>query len=399
VVTGPGAEPLADVVTLLRAALAGTGPALLPVRGDTDVMGPGATPAAAEQAEVPLRTGTALLIRTSGSTGAAKLVELSAAALLSSARATHERVGSPGRWALALPLTHVAGWQVLVRGLLATDPDDQVPAILHDEAPFTAATFQQVLAQAEADKRPISFTSLVPTQLSRILEHPDATAAASRLRVVLLGGAPTPEPLYRRALQAGIKVVRTYGSTETCGGCVYDGIPLRGVQARTTAQGRLLLAGPVLASGYRDGEGAPGETFVVQGGQTWFLTSDVADIGDDGTVSIRGRADDVVITGGEKVLPADVEQTLAGVAGIGEAIVVGIPDERWGQALVAVVTNTPDAPLPDLKHVREVVARVLGRHAAPRHLLVVDTIPQHGIGKPDRRATAALAVERLGTPR
>ena len=398
-VTGPDAEPLANVVTLLRAALAGTGPALLPVPGDTDMTGPGAAPADADHCEVPLRPGTALLIQTSGSTGTAKLVELCAAALLASAGATHERVGPPGRWALTLPLTHVAGWQVLVRGLLSTDPDDHLPAILPAGTPFTAAGFHQVLMQAEAENKAISLTSVVPTQLARILADIDAAAATSRLRVVLLGGAPTPEPLYSRSQQAGIKVVRTYGSTETCGGCVYDGTPLQGVHARTTSGGRLLLAGPVLASGYRDAHNASGERFIEEDGQTWFVTSDLADIGDDGRVSIRGRVDDVIITGGEKVLPTDVERALAAVAGIGEAIVVGIPDERWGQAVVAVVTSTADEPPPDLQHVREVVALTLGRHAAPQHLLVVDSIPRHGIGKPDRRAVAALAVGRLGTPR
>jgi len=398
VVSGPDAEPLAEVVTLLRGALAGTGPALLPVPGDTEVTGTGAL-ADADSDEVQLRPGTALLIRTSGSTGTAKQVELSAAALLASARATHQRVGPPGRWALTLPLTHVAGWQVLVRGLLSPDPDDHLPAILPAGSPFTAARFHQVLVQAEGVNKAVSFISLVPTQLARMLEDLDAAAAASGLRVVLLGGAPTPEPLYSRAQQAGINVVRTYGSTETCGGCIYDGIPLRGVRARTTAGGRLLLAGPVLASGYRDASSAPGERFLVEDGQTWFVTSDLADIDDAGTVSIRGRVDDVIISGGEKVLPADVERTLAGVAGIGEAIVVGIPDERWGQAVVAVITSTFDGPLPGLSQVREVVALALGRHAAPQHLVVVDTIPRHGIGKPDRRAIAALAVERLDAAR
>ena len=377
-VDGPGAVALPDLLHRLRAALDGSGPALLPVAAGA----PGEAVVAAAHLDRPLRPGTALLLPTSGSTGTPKVVELSAAALRAGAAATHIRVGPPGRWLLALPLSHVAGWQVLVRGLLAA-PAEQEPQT-HPTGAFSAGAFADALRAAGP---PVRFASLVPTQLARVLDDPDATAAAARLRGVLLGGAAAPGRLLERASTAGVRVVTTYGSTETAGGCVYDGVPLDGVAPALTADGRLRLSGPVLASGYRDG--SPG--FDDEDGTRWFTTSDLARL-HDGRVEVLGRADDVVVTGGENVSPAAVERVLLAEPGVEDAVVVGVPDQEWGAAVVALVVADPSATDARL---RAAVADRLGRHHAPRHVLRVDALPRLGIGKPDRRAAADLAARTL----
>lgn len=378
VVEGPDAPPLAELLDRLRSVLDGTGPALLPLAAG----GPGRVVREAARLDRPLRDGTALLLPTTGSTGTPKVVELSATALLAGARATHARVGPPGRWLLPLPLTHVAGWQVLVRGLLA-DPGEQRPHRLPD-GPFTATAFADAVEQATPAVR---FTSLVPTQLARVLDDARAGRAAATLAAVLLGGAAAPPQLLARAARAGVRVVTTYGSTETCGGCVYDGAPLDGVRTALTDDGRLRLAGPVVASGYRDG--SPG--FDDVDGTRWFTTSDLARL-DGGRVEVLGRADDVIVSGGENVSPAAVERVLLAQAGVHEALVVGVPDLAWGTAVVALVAADDGV---DDARLRSAVADALGRPHAPRHVLRVGSLPRMGIGKPDRRAAADLAARTL----
>lgn len=377
VVDGPAAVPVHDLLARLRAALEGSGPALLPVPH-----GPGtAAVVAAARLDAPVPDGTALLLPTSGSTGAPRVVTLPADALLAGARATHARVGPPGRWLLALPLTHVAGWQVLVRGLLATAAE-QLPVTL-PAGSSTAAAVARALDDADPPPR---YASLVPTQLARLLDDEHATATAADL-TVLLGGAAAPATLLDRARAAGLRVATTYGSTETSGGCVYDGVPLDGVEVALDADGRLQVGGAVVATGYRDGSSG----FADRDGTRWFTTSDLARL-DGGRVEVLGRADDVVVTGGENVAPAAVERVLHGVDGIEAAVVVGVPDDEWGQVVVALVTGPA---VPDEPTLRATVAERLGRAHAPRHVLVVDGLPLLGIGKPDRRAAAALAARTL----
>lgn len=370
-----------DLLEPLTAALDG-GPPLLPLP-------PGAAGEAvlkAARLDEPVRADTALLLATSGSVGTPKVVELSAGALLASARGSRSRLAG-GRWLLALPLTHVAGWQVLVRSLL-----ERREPLCYGPEPFDAAVFGAVLRRAARDDG-VGNCSLVPTQLQRVLADPAASAAARGL-TVLLGGAAAPPTLLSRADQAGITVVTSYGSTETCGGCLYDGVPLPGVRTAIDADARLRIGGDVLASGYRDQ--TPG--FVDSGGR-WFVTDDLARIR-DGRVMITGRVDDVIITGGEKVSPVEVEALLAGLDGIEEACVVGVPDDDWGQQVVALVrlsavgggTSTGGDPSRiDLSSVREVVTATLGRHCAPRRVFVVDDLPRLGIGKLDRRTAARSA--------
>ena len=356
-------ERVADLVLALTAALDG-GPVAVP-------LGPGAAPPPAQPPP-----GTAVVIATSGSTGAAKSVALSGAALRASAGATATRLGGPARWLLALPAEHVAGVQVIVRALLAGAP----PQAQDLRDGFRPDAFAAATARLGPGPR---HTSLVPTQLLRLLEDGGAGLDALRdYRAVLVGGAALDAGLRARALDAGVRVVATYGMSETAGGCVYDGVPLDGVTADLDDGGRILLGGPTLATGY---VGLPEETAAAFAGGR-FRTGDLG-AWDGGRLVVLGRADDVIVTGGEKVPPAAVERVLAAQPGVLAACVVGVPDPEWGQVVGAAVVASGQ---PDAAAWRAAVRAELGRAAVPRRLVTVAALPVRGIGKPDRAAVAAL---------
>src|SRR4051794_15365251 len=291
---------VAELVDALAAAL-DDGQPVLPL--------PVGTPARISYAPA----GTAVVIATSGSTGEPKLVALSGAALRASARATEARLGGPGRWLLALPAEHVAGVQVIVRALLAGAP----PVVMDLRTGFRPDAFAAATAALGPGRR---YTSLVPTQLLRILDDAEAVAALRGYAAVLVGGAALDPGTWERALDAGARVVTTYGMSETAGGCVYDGVPLDGVTVDLDEDGRILLGGPTLASGYlradgdggmaRGGEAAGGGAGGGTGGGGTAAGSAFAggrfrtgDLGRwrDGRLEVLGRADDVIVTGGEKV--------------------------------------------------------------------------------------------------
>lgn len=370
----------ADVDTLLAAltcALDGTGPAVLPVAaGASTTTVPGSAPG-----------GTALVVRTSGSTGEARGVRLGAAALRASARATADRLAGHGRWLLTLPVHHVAGAQVLVRSVLA----GTVP-VLVEPGPFRPPAFVRAAASLPGDGP--RYVSLVPTQLVRLLGDPAATEALRGFDAVLLGGAATAGDLLARAKAAGVAVVTTYGMSETCGGCVYDGVPLDGVRVALDDDGRVLLSGPVLADGYLDRPDLDAATFVEREGARWLRTTD-AGKWDDGRLTVLGRLDDVLVTGGVKVAPAAVEEALAALPAVAEVCVVGIDDAEWGQAVVAVVVPRDGAAPPTLEQLRAAAAARSGPASAPRHLLTVDSLPLRGPGKVDRARVGALAARAL----
>ena len=355
-----------ELVGALAAAVAGTGPAVLPLPDGAE----GDRLRAALRPDRPVADGVALVVPTSGSTGDPKGVELTAAALAASADATAERLGGPGRWLLALPVTHIAGLQVVLRALRAGTPPVAVAAL--DE--FAAGT-----AASGAGRR---YTSVVPTQLGRLLAGGPAVLDALRsYDAVLVGGAAAPAGLVAAAREAGVRVVVTYGMSETAGGCVYDGVPLAGVTADLDSGGRIRLGGPVLARGYRLRPELTAAAFA--GGR--FVTGDRGRFTADGRLEVLGRADDVVVTGGEKVDPAAVEAALATHPAVAEAAAVGVPDPEWGQRVVAVVVLRPGATL-DLAAARDHVAARLSRVAAPRELRVVDALPLLPSGKLDRAA-------------
>jgi O-succinylbenzoic acid--CoA ligase len=387
------------LVEALAAALDGRGPALLPLDAGLppgrlaeliDALGPGSvedTEGVTTARSGPIEgvaEGTAVVIGTSGSTGVPKGVELSAAALRHSARASLDRVGAgPGeRWLCCLPVTHVAGLQVLVRSLVSgTEP---VLAEGADEETIAASGCAHV--------------SLVPTQLQRLLSPGgvDRSTPLAGFSSVLLGGAAAPAGLLAAARAAGVPVMSTYGMTETCGGCVYDGVPLDGVRTEIRADGRIWIRGPVLFSGYRPGgpggsggAGSPPRSrgglggIVPPGDTAWFRTGDLGRLDEAGRLIVRGRADDVINTGGHKVVPGEVAAVLQACPGVRDAAVVGQPDPEWGERVVAVVVPADPGDPPDLELLRLHVRERLPRYASPSKVVMIDAVPMLPSGKHD----------------
>src|SRR5258708_22161831 len=220
---------------------------------------------------------------------------------------------------------HVAGLQVLVRSLVSgTEP------VLAD--------------RADAETLAVSgcaHVSLVPVQLRRLLAGRDGPAALAGFSSVLLGGAASPAGLLAAARAARVPVVTTYGMTETCGGCVYDGVPLGGVRVEIRDDERIWIAGPVLFSGYTGGDRDPQAP-----GDGWFRTGDLGRLDASGRLTVRGRADDVINTGGHKVIPGEVAAALHTCPGVSDVAVVGPPDPQWGERVIAGVVPTHAAEPP-----------------------------------------------------
>ena len=416
--------------------------------------------------------GVDMVLRTSGSTtGTGKLVGVSMDALVASARATHKRLGGPGIWVLALPAYHAAGVQVLVRAAVAGTRvfnaykeggfDPQHVAQVIDAACVAAADYdagssfdddavsscaggaggeaEGALAADDSGRACPVYTSLVPTQLRRALDDAQLRGALARLDAVLIGGAAADAQLLEQAKAAGIRVVTTYGMSETCGGCVYDGQTLPGVSMEVDqATGAIWLSGPMLATGYLGDEELTRRCFVSRpqtqvdqeivgtsetasaagenaeagraeagraeagveastgAGETdkrWFITSDRGQIV-DGRLQVLGRLDDVIISGGIKVEPGPIEALLALNPLVSECAVAGLPDLQWGQVVTAVVVP---ASMPGLGRVVEgaIVAQIrvyleqkLSGARCPKQVLLADALPYKGIGKVDRRALA-----------
>ena len=310
-----------------------------------------------------------LVVETSGSTGRPKRVLLSRRALIASAPATHERLGGPGRWLLTLPASYVAGLQVVVRSLLA----GHEPAVLGDQ-PF---------AEAARDCR---YVSLVPTQLHRLLADAGDREALAGFDAVLLGGGPIDPGLRARAEAAGVRVVATYGSSETCGGCVYDGVPLDGVEIDVGRGGRAAGSGSAARCSSTATTATPALTAetLVDG---WFVTADLGRL-DDGRLRVLGRVDDVVISGGVNVPTPAVARRLRAHPDVTAVEVIGVDDPEWGQRVVAAVVGRLT-----LDQARDWVAVEYPRSWAPRDLLVLDALPMLDTGKVDR-----LRLRRWPTP-
>lgn len=360
----PTGAAAAEILPQLVSVLTGTSPAVLPV--------PAADEREAQRLRDALAPGTeieaaaALVVATSGTTGAPKGAMLSASALRASGNATHDRLGGPGTWLLALPAHHIAGMQVLLRSVLAnTDP-----VILDVGTGFDPSALPAAVARMSGRR----YTSLVPTQLVKALDDPAATEALAEFDAVLLGGAATPVPLRERAVAAGISIVRTYGMSETAGGCVYDGVPLDGTRLRIDS-GRVVLGGATVALGYR---GMPDHPAFAEPG--WFRTDDAGRL-TDGVLSIEGRLDEAISTGGLTVVPQVVEAALATHPAVRECAVVGLDDTRLGQRVVVAIVASSTVTLAEL---REHVALTLDPTAAPRELYLVDALPIRGPGKLDR---------------
>jgi o-succinylbenzoate---CoA ligase len=310
-----------------------------------------------------------LVVETSGSTGAPKRVVLARRAVLASGRATARRLGGEGRWLLALPAAYVAGAQVVCRSIAAGEP----PVLLEEHRSLAAA----VQAGAPA------YASLVPTQLHRMLDSPDDVTALRSLRTVLLGGGPFDPGLRSRAAAAGVTVVATYGSAETAGGCVYDGVALDGVGLAVERDGRLRISGPTLFEGYEE-DAELTRRVLVDG---WFRTEDAARVDADGRLQVLGRLDDIVVSGGVNVPAPAVAARLREHPAVRAAEALGVPDQEWGSRLVAFVVGDLD-----LDDARAWVAERHPRSWAPRQLVRVGEIPLLPNGKPDRLALRELAL-------
>jgi O-succinylbenzoic acid--CoA ligase len=374
-----------DVVPLLRAALAGDGPALLARPVHAPVVAEDPPPPAQVERRV------ALVVETSGTTSRPKRVALSADALLASAAASQTALGAPGQWILALPTHYIAGLQVLVRSIAA----GTAPAVLAPGS-FDPRAFAELAASMDA--RVARYTSLVPTQLHRLVEAAEDAAEGGRVRdavrrldAILVGGQATPPHLVDRAAALGWRVVRTYGSSETAGGCVYDGVPVATAEV-AVVDGQVELAGPMLAEGYLGDPAATDAAFGEHDGRRWYRTGDGGELA-DGVLRITGRLDDVVISGGEKLRLAAVEEAARSLAawhpGLGEAVAVPGEHAGWGQRPVVFVPGSVEPALAE--RVRRELAGRLGRVAGSALVRGIDAMPTLPSGKPDRRALRALA--------
>jgi len=356
--------------------------------GDAAVVAPPGElmPPAVEAAlagEPPLPPGTALVVPTSGSTGTPRAVVLPHAALAASTAASLAALGcAPGeRWALSLPLRHVAGLQVLAR---ARALGSEVHVVADPGDPHAIA--------AAADHA--EHIALVPTQLVRCLDAGiGVVAALARFRSVLVGGGPLDPGRTAEARAAGIALRLSYGMTETCGGCVYDGRSLPGVEvavavavaveepATIDAPGRIRLRGPMLAAGYLGASDADAARFTSDG---WFVTDDIGRVthdADGSLLTVLGRADAVINSGGVKIDPVAVETLLRGDPTVADAVVIGVPDAEWGERVIAIVVPAVPAEPPTLERLRAVVSAALPAAHAPREVRSVDRIARDAMGK------------------
>jgi o-succinylbenzoate---CoA ligase len=383
-----GVEPLpvpsgapGAVILRLAAALEGDAPVLV-------CAGASPPPAVPPHDVTDLPEGLAVVVGTSGSTGTPKLALLTADALRAGARATHDRLGGPGQWLLAVAGHHVAGLQVLVRSLEAGTE----PVAMELAGGFTPTAFCEGVSRLQHGLR--RYTSLVPTQLLRVLDHPGGEDALRELDAVLVGGAGLPPLLRERAERAGVRMVATYGMSETAGGCVYDGIPLEATRVHVDEGGRVHLGGPTVAHGYLGAPSLTAAAFSTDAdGIRWFRTDDAGHLDDEGRLHVDGRLDDLVNTGGVKVAPRVVEEAIAThLPEVGEVVVVGTPHPEWGQAVSALLVLRPGTttPAPSVAEVRARLRGSLPGAALPVRVVVADAVPLAGPGKPDRRAVAAL---------
>ncbi|GAA3883660.1 o-succinylbenzoate--CoA ligase [Leifsonia kafniensis] len=416
------AESPIDVLAALQAALSGTGPAVLPLAAGAEALSDAAAPLsdAGDLGVVP--RAVAVVIETSGSTAAPKRVMLTTDALLASAAATSVALGGDGQWLLAVPAHYVAGVQVLVRSIAAGTTPIILPTGHFDPEVFTDF--------AEQLTAPLRFTSLVPVQFARLLDAARTNhrilTVLRRFTGILVGGQAIRPELIELADYFDLRLVRTYGSSETAGGCVYNGHPIGNTTVRVRC-GELEISGAVLALGYLDDDVRTHERFVDEHGVRWYRTGDLGEVdAEAGLVRVLGRADNVIISGGEKVSLDAVERLVRTLPGLGDAVVLSADDAEWGQVPVVVtsvsamsvsgdaVTSAVEdaAPSADaapvdgparaenataarpgesavpLERIRELVGEQLGKAARPAQLFTVPQIPLLSSGKPDRKALA-----------
>jgi len=334
---------LAENVSALIQALANVGPAL------------GCGPTSSKS----VKSDISLLVATSGSTGTPKEIGITSAALLASARASNKflKATKGQTWSLLLPLTHIAGINVLVRSIeLESEPID---------------LRNHVGTYPDAD-----FTAIVPTQLFNALNgDADLLSHLKGTKAVLVGGAALSEELRSQGIASGINIITTYGMTETCGGCIYNGEALDGVNFELTENQRVKISGPVLAD--------------VEKESGWFLTQDIGVIL-DGKLKVIGRADDVIISGGENISLSAIESELNKKFPQLLVAAFATSDSKWGQVLHVAVQAQDENLKPQIS---QALVSAIGNHAKPKSVILLDKLPQIGVGKVDRTSLAKLVSE------
>ncbi|ALV46537.1 AMP-dependent synthetase [Arthrobacter alpinus] len=372
-------EPL---LKALSEALSGEGPAVQIAPDGSFILIP--------QGELGLpadsETEIAAVVLTSGSTGTPKRTMLSVESLAASSVGTAMALQGEGQWLLALPMNYVAGLQVLVRSLFAGTR----PWAMDLSGGFTPEAFTEGALELTDKMR---FTSLVPTQLTRLLNNPTAETLTvlRRFNAILLGGGPVNPVLLEAARGAGLNVVTTYGMSETCGGAVYDGVPLDGVEL-AIRDGRVWLGGPVVAAGYLGDADLTEASFFEEehDGEMvrWYESGDLGELDTEGRLRVLGRVDDVIITGGLKVSATAVTDGLHRVQGVREAFVVPVPSTEWGQQVAAmVVASCSEAEL------MAGATSILEPHLVPKTVVFVSELPLLANGKPDRSAILATLAD------
>ena len=370
-----------QVLTALTEALNNNGPAVLVRDARAARM-----VAAGEEPLTIAPDGTALLIQTSGTSGKPKTVALSSAALKASATSAHARLGGPGQWLLALPLTYIAGMSVLVRSIESgTEP------VFMPSGPFDARTVLSSVAEMTGSRK---YTAHVPVQLARVLDEREESEHAAQLLqsldAILIGGQALEPELKERAAQLGVKIVTTYGSSETAGGCGYDGGPLDGVEVEIAeGSGEILIAAPQLATEYVGEPERTAKTFQKRNEVLWYHTGDAGSL-ENGVLTVPGRLDRVITSGGLKIDLDSVETVVRGIAGCSLAMVLHIPDSEWGVRPAVVIPSRDEDPELAALVYDEIVA-ALGRVAAPKTVCFIDEIPRLSSGKPDLLALSAYA--------
>ena len=388
----PGMGGVLKLASVIGPALDGTGPAIAPmadspefiVRQTLEALRP-------NDPEFPLESNDiAIVSATSGSTGTPKGVLLSKQALEASATAFGNRFGTNNRWVVSMPAHRIAGIMVLVRSWFHNNPFEIDPSVggarTFESAAFAATTMRAVRESA-ADGRAL-MVSLVPTQIARLLESGSVgIEALQSYDLVLSGAAATPQPMLNRMRELGIKVSVSYGMTETCGGCVFDGRPLDGVKVSLGTKddvepGRVTISGPVTASGYRLRPDLDAVSFI--SGQV--QTHDVGKLDSSGLLHILGRLDDVVTVGGVNVALSAVESLIRHHPAIEDVAVIDLQDELWGSIPIAyVVTRYHLADASNLiSEIQSTIRDQISRAAVPRTVRFVTSLPMLDSGKIDR---------------
>ena len=382
----PGPAGLMALLGPLRQAITGAGPAIVPL----PVTGPTISAAYLERlraatcpddAGKPLEAeDVAAVLATSGSMGQPKGVLLTAAGLTALDQVVN---GANAQWIAALPLHSMGGFNVAVRAI-ASGREPIAVASLGGASPFTSTVFADAVERASG--APIH-VSLVASQLRRLLADDIGVAALQACALVLVGAGPLANRTRVLAEEQGVKVVASYGMTETSGGCVFDGLPLPGVQVHgpTDPAGTLIINGPMLAAGYRLAPELSRTAFTSAG----FITSDLCSVDGAGFVTILGRADDVTIINGVNVSVLAVEQVIGEIPEVEAVSVITVIGPDSQSALVAAVESAIGPTLETV--IKASVRQQLGSAAVPCHVLDLPELPLLPNGKVDRATLSEIA--------